>query len=297
MLNMESIYYGMLVTNSWVLLIALCGLSIAVCAVCAEAIEPVVHHTDLGRLAQAMVLFWGPVAFTLSQTFDAVFEVERRRDKVLSLIEDASGTMNNLISLTGLTVDASNLLVAWGEIVRGNPSRSSRGVESAAEHVKGRIESSHALEKEVQAVYSQYAADKKNHSEAEIAIVHDDMMALRRHMQAFRSEALVGLEASNIVLWVLIRAVLAGLGPLLNALEITNSENTPETIVQPDDSAYYWLTLALAVMGNCASVFLIHGNFVLHFYGPRFHARTQALHKEHFAKVTSVRYAAWMPPS
>lgn len=241
------LYYAMLRRAQWQLAVMLATVSLGVHVIMAYYVTPAVHHTELGALLQALVLFWGGWAYLGSAMFGLIRQVELRQDAVAGAID---GVIELVRLLPAYKVDTTRFQQLWGQVLRHSTPERLRAREHLTEH----------LEEELHR-----ACFPLSHSDQQL---HDLLLEILGQLRTFRQEAFFDLEATNLVRFVLLCTLAAGLGTFLNALEILHRDDSDALAAT---AAEYWVLAAvLAVLSGWGSSFVLHGNFCLGYSRQRF---------------------------
>lgn len=246
------LFYGMLRLARWQLALVLVGASLLLHYVTAYYVTPAVHHTELGALLQALILFWGGWTYLCSALLTEIGNVEKRQDRVATAI-DGVVELARLLPRYGVGYDGFK--AEWNAVLDDSTVHKLRRREHLSEH----------LEEELHRACFPRGVTAEQSINSDLHIL---VMQLLDRLREFRAQVFLDLEATNIVRLVLVCTVAAGLSTFLNALEILHRRDGEP--IDPTGPEYWVLATTLAVFSGWGSSLVVHGNFSLGFNRQRF---------------------------
>jgi hypothetical protein len=265
---LEALYLQCLSLPRAVVWIGLVACTAIVHVIVVYGIEKVIGQTEVVRVVQALVVYWGGVALLASAHAAQITSVEFQHERVTKSVNNASHLLALLHRRIGGAGVEAFYKDTWLPVLLGSTAKKVDRT-GAVERLKSRELESNSLEIELE--------KNLGWSRNSLQTTHDIYLQVLSALQDFRTQAFVNIESSNVMRLVLVSTVFSGLPALLGALDFVDDANR----ISPTGGGYWITSMVIGMLSAASSIFLIHGRFGLRFYGARYHAQATQVYQDH----------------
>jgi len=253
----------LLVTNRTAVWVCLVSTTILVHTLVALLLAPYLDSSGISSSTQALLLYWGGLGVLASAHAGQITSIEERHERVTNAVGNASHMLMLLRGRLGLKDQGVESFYrnTWLEVLKGSAGDQGKAV--------ARLE-----KRELQSDHLELALEARiDWTDGLPDTTHDVYLQVLAALQAFRQEAYINIESSNVMRLVLTSTLYTALPSLLSAMEVFSTD--PDKAYSPWHWGYWVIVLLAGTLSASSSVFLIHGRFCLRFYGAHYVRQAQ----------------------